>query len=224
MAKKSRIYRRTPKKRKEKRLVDKERLKLYRRTEEQINQVNKRMKKLVNSGYEGTWSSRKFLNRVIGDKFKSKVEVVRSRGKISGVRLKGGLSKTQLYGVHKASRQFLESKTSTLEGIESVRKETLKSLRLSLSDIDSKLSKKDTEFLYNMLEMNEMRDLADDFGASNIWALAQDTIEYKDNKEEFLDRFERDIATLNDTDMKEKAEKIYEYLKPKIKRKYVRRK
>lgn len=211
----SRIYRKRPKRKKEKKQVDRERLKLIRKTQEQINQVNKRMEKLLESGYAGTWSSKKFLNRVLGSKVSGNVDVVRKRGKIVGIKLKSGATKTSLYAIHKASKQFLESKTSTVSGIKNVRDETIKSLKRSLSDFDKELSDNDVEFLYEMLEVQEMQDITEMFGASRMWNVAQDAIEEKDSKEEFLDRFEREIADLNDEDMKRKAEKLYEYISKK---------
>lgn len=207
----SKTYRRKPK-RNNKITVDKERLKLYRKTQDQINQVNKRMEKLLDSG---TWSSKKFLNRIYGSKVSGNVEVIRKRGKIAGVKIKPSATKTSLYAIHKASRQFLDSKTSTVSGIKSVRDETIKSLKRSLSDFDKELTDDDVEFLYDMLEIQEMQDITEMFGASRMWSISQDAIEAKDTKEEFLERFEREISTLNDNEMRRKAERLYEYISSK---------
>lgn len=209
------IYRKRPKKQKQKKQVDREKLKLIRKTQEQINQVNKRMEKLLQAGYEGTWSSKKFLNRIYGTKISGSVEVIRKRGKIAGIKLKPTATKTSLYAIHKASRQFLESKTSTVSGIKSVRDETIKSLKRSLSDFDKELTDDDVEFLYEMLEIQEMQDITEMFGASRMWSVSQDAIEANDTKEEFLERFEREISTINDNEMKRKAEKLYEYISKK---------
>lgn len=211
----SKIYRKRPKRKKVTKQVDKERLKLIRKTQDQINQVNKRMETLLKSGYAGTWSSKKFINRVLGSKASGNVEVIRKRGKIAGIKLKQGATKTSLYAIHKASSQFLASKTSTVSGIKSVRDETIKSLKTSLSDFDKELDYDDVEFLYDMLEIQEMQDIAEKFGASRMWDISQDAIEAKDSKEDFMKRFEREVADLNDEDMKKKAEKIYDYIKKK---------
>lgn len=211
----SRTYRRKPKRNSNGIKVDKERLKLIRKTQEQINQVNKRMEKLLDSGYSGTWSSKKFLNRIYGSRISGNVEVIRKRGKVAGIKLKPSATKTSLYAIHKASRQFLDSKTSTVSGIKSVREETIKSLKRSLSDFDKELTNDDVEFLYDMLEIQEMQDITEMFGASRMWSISQDAIEAKDSKEEFLERFEREISTLNDNEMRQKAERLYEYIKSK---------
>lgn len=212
----SKIYRKRPKRKKERQTVNRERLRLYRKTQEQINQVNKRLEALAKGGYAGTWSSKKLLNRVLGTKVSGNVDVIKRRGKVTGIKLKGKITNTQLLAVHKASTQFLKSSTSTVSGIKEVRNKTISSLKNSLSDIDLELEEQDVEFLYDMLEVNEMQDIAESFGASRMWDISQDAIEANDSKEDFMARFEREIATLNDEDMKKKAEKIYDYISKKI--------
>lgn len=213
---KGKTYRKKPKRVKQGVVgVSKDRLKLYRKTQSQIDRVNKRMMALDKGGYAGTWASKKYFNRILGEKVSSNIEIVKKRGKPVGVKLKPKITNTQLIAVNKASQQFLVSKTSTIKGIKSVRGETLKSLKVSLSDEDNELSDEDVEFLYDMLELEEMQDLVESFGASDIWAVSQDAIEKKDSKEKFIERFEKQIADLNDEDMKRKAEKLYEYLSSK---------
>lgn len=195
--------------------ISKDRLKLYRKTQSQIDRVNKRMVALDKQGYAGTWASKKYLNRITGNKVANNIEIIKKRGKPVGVRLKPSVTNTQLIAINKASQQFLVSKTSTVKGIKDTRRETLKSLKVSLSEYDNEMSDEDVEFLYDMLELEEMQDLVESFGASDIWAVSQDAIEKKDSEEEFLDRFEKQIADLNDEDMKRKAKRLYEYLSSK---------
>lgn len=210
------IYRKKPKNKNNRRGVSKERLKLFRKTQDQINQVNKKLNTLQKAGYAGTWSSKKLINRIGGPKIKGNVSVIRKRGKIAGIKLSSNISNTSLIAVHKASTQFLNSVTSTPEGIKSVRERTLESLKVSLSDVDMELSDDEVEFLYDMLELREMQDLTEQFGASRVWYLAQDSIDAKDSEEDFIKRFEREIADLKDDDMKKKAEAIYKYIQEKL--------
>lgn len=195
--------------------ISKDRLKLYRKTQSQIDRVNKRMLALDKGGYAGTWSAKRFLNRIYGEKISNNVTVVTKRGKPVGIKLKPKVTNTQLIAINKASQQFLVSKTSTVKGIKEVRKETISTLKVSLSEEGKELSDEDVEFLYDMLELQEMQDLVESFGASTIWAVSQDAIEKGDSEEQFLDRFERQIADLNDEDMKRKAKRLYEYLSSK---------
>lgn len=212
----SKIYRRKPKRVKKGVVgISKDRLKLYRKTQAQIDRVNKRMDSLLKGGYAGTWASKKYINRITGGKLNGNIELIKRRGKVAGVRLKPSVTNTQLIAINKASQQFLVSKTSTIKGIKSVRGETIKSLKNSLSDFDNEISDEDAEFLYDMLELKDMQDLVESFGASTIWAVTQDAIESQDSEEEFLARFERQISDLEDQDMKKKASKIYEYLSSK---------
>lgn len=212
----SKIYRRKPKRVKKGVIgISKDRLKLYRKTQAQIDRVNKRMDSLLKGGYAGTWASKKYINRITGGKMNGNIELIKRRGKVAGVRLKPSVTNTQLIAINKASQQFLVSKTSTVKGIKSVRGETIKSLKNSLSDFDNEISDEDAEFLYDMLELQDMQDLVESFGASTIWAVTQDAIESKDSEEEFLARFERQISDLEDQDMKKKVSRIYEYLSSK---------
>lgn len=209
-------YRKKPKRLKQGvAVMSKDRLKLYRKTQSQIDRVNKRMLALDKGGYAGTWSAKRFLNRIYGEKISNNVTVVTKRGKPVGIKLKPKVTNTQLIAINKASQQFLVSKTSTVKGIKEVRKETISTLKVSLSEEGKELSDEDVEFLYDMLELQEMQDLVESFGASTIWAVSQDAIEKGDSEEQFLDRFERQIADLNDEDMKRKAKRLYEYLSSK---------
>ena len=209
-------YRKKPKRLKQGvAVMSKDRLKLYRKTQSQIDRVNKRMLALDKGGYAGTWSAKRFLNRIYGEKISNNVTVVTKRGKPVGIKLKPKVTNTQLIAINKASQQFLVSKTSTVKGIKEVRKETISTLKVSLSEEGKELTDEDVEFLYDMLELQEMQDLVESFGASTIWAVSQDAIEKGDSEEQFLDRFERQIADLNDEDMKRKAKRLYEYLSSK---------
>ena len=216
MAKGNRAYRRVSKRKTNVNVVNKERLKLERKTQEEINKVNKRLQSLQRGGYAGSWSSKKLMNR-LGTKRVGTLDVTRRGGAVTGVKLRKGLTNTQLIAVQKASRQFLESQTSTVKGIKEVREKTIASLQVSLSDMDKGLSNEDVEFLYDMLEIQEMQDLTEQFGASRIWDISQDSIEANESRESFLKRFEREIATLNDKDMLDKANRIYDYISKKNK-------
>jgi len=168
-----------------------------------IKQVNSRITQLNKHGYSsGTWASKKLNTRLQTSKIGAW-----HRGR---VRVKESMSETQLKAIQKASRQFLESKTSTYKGINKVKKNTIKSLASTLSDEDrGKVNEEDAEFYYDMLGEDDFDYFADKIGASTLWALIDDAITEGDNKDNWLDRLGRYI-TLNDEDVRNRAIRLYE--------------
>ena len=97
--------------------------KLYREVKKQVQQTNERLKSLERRHAAGTWASGKLKTRIRSNKTKG----LMYKGK--RVKLKKYMSKTNLVQVQKATKQFLESATSTNKGIKGVRENTIKSLK-----------------------------------------------------------------------------------------------
>ena len=182
----------------------KESKQLYNETRELISQVNKRLKGLENNGLKGTWASRKLFDRL-----KSKIlGVVNKKGKI---KINKRMTNTQLIGVRKASQQFLESKTSTLKGIKSVKESTLESLKTSLSK-DLQMSNVDVEAAYEMLSNKDFDyfNEEDKIGASTMWVMIEDAIEYNYSEKTFVKQLQNIWDFSNDQDAIEKAKRLYD--------------
>ena len=207
MAKGSRAYRKTPKKTKSS--YSKESLKIYRQTQQKLAEVNKRLEKLSKNGYSGTWASRKLLNRLSGEKT-NVIERTQKGGQITGLKLKGKVSNTAMIAIQKASQQFLNSATSTVAGIKSVRERTIESLGVSLSTKKRKISNEEAEFLYEMLNDSDFLDFQQMVGASTMWNLIEDAREKHDSQNRFLKRLEDYAISLEDKDLREKAISLYE--------------
>lgn len=174
----------------------------YKDTLKLIKQANARITKLRQSGYDsGTWSSKKLNTRLQTSKIGAW-----HRGKI---KINENMTNTQLLAVQKATKQFLVSKTSTPKGINKVKKKTLESLSISLSDEDrEKLTSEDAEFYYEMLGNNDFDYFNDKLGASTTWILIDEAIEKNDTEEKWLERLGNYI-TLNDEDVRNKAIRLY---------------
>lgn len=209
MAKGSRAYRRVQKGRKNV-VVNKKYLKEYRRTQQKLNEVSKKLQALSKSGYSGTWASRKLLNRLQGGKVGDVIDVTKRGGQITGIKAPKRLTKTEMIAIQKASSQFLVSKTSTKKGIEEVRKATIESLQTTLSTDKKKLTNEEAEALYDMLGDNDFDDFVSKVGASTMWNLIEDAKDAGDNEKSFLARLERMAITLEDVNLREKARRIYE--------------
>ena len=209
MAKGNRAYRKVQKRSKDI-VVNKEYLKEYRRTQQKLNEVSKRLQSLSKSGYSGTWASRKLLNRLQGGKVGDVIDVTKRGGQITGIKTARRLTKTEMIAIQKASSQFLVSKTSTRKGIEETRRATIESLRTTLSTDKKKLTNEEAEALYDMLGDNDFDDFTQKVGASRMWNLIEDAKDAGDNEQGFLARLERMAITLEDVNLREKARRIYE--------------
>ena len=195
------IKRRTPQKIKERSYKE-----LYREVEKQVREANERLKSLDRFHSTDTWASGKLKKRIKTNKTKG----LMYKGK--RIKLKPQMTKTNLIQVQKATKQFLESATSTNKGIKKVKESTIKSLKDTLNlgrEKAKRLSDKDAEFLYSMLEDKQPRDLIDELGASTVWwevdlARAQKTSEYV-----FIERLNNYLEQTMDDDLLNQAKHIY---------------
>ena len=106
--------------------------------------------------------------------------------------------------------QFLKSKTSTVKGIEKTRDNTIKSIQATMSE-DKKglVNYEDAEFYYDMFGNDDFNYFADKIGASTLWALIDEAIEYDYSEDEWLNSLSNYI-TFNDLDVRERAIRLYE--------------
>ena len=121
---------------------------LVRDVKRQVNETNRRLNTLERQHTTGTWASGKLKTRVGSNKVKG----LMYKGK--RIRLKPRMTKTDLIQIQKATKQFLTSKTSTKQGINEAKRETIKSLKDTLNlnrRKGKKISDKDAETMYNML-------------------------------------------------------------------------
>lgn len=186
-----------------------EKQKLYRKTKEQVDIVNKRLRNLERGGFQGTWASKKLYDRLTGGKLKQSKIV--KRGKIKITR---DLPTTKLIAISQASHQFIESKTSTSRGISETRNSVIQSLKEHYGDVGKDISYKQAEVLYNMFDNTDFTDIARYSNASTVWTNVIDYINKEINEETLIDRLYRyGNVDINDADMQEKVNDLIEYLK-----------
>lgn len=201
---------------------------LYRQVQKQVRETNKRLEKL-SRGYDvnkavlnpktgrfervsnevkrvsydvGTWASKKLINRLDTSTLEAW-----SKGR---VKIRENMTITQLRAVQKATSQFIESKTSTLKGIQSIKELTKESLKATLSDEDlGDITDSEVETMYNMLSDNDFKFLSDKVGASTAWSLIEDSKEHNDTDKGWINRLNRYAFEINDVDMRNKALAIY---------------
>ena len=126
------------------------------------------------------------------------------------IRLKPKMTKTNLTQVLKATRQFLESKTSSRRGIDEARIQTIESLKDTLNfEREDKISSEDAEFLYSMLEEKSYKSLIDEIGASLLWQEISYAQRNNISEDGFIDRLNYYLEQDMDLDMQEQARSIY---------------
>lgn len=168
-----------------------------------VKQVNSRLSRLTKEGYgSDTWASKKLKSRLQTSKIGAW-----HRGR---VKIKESMTETELKAVQKASKQFLESKTSTKKGIQKQIKNTKQAIKSTLSEEDGKkVSDEDAEFYFDMLGEDDFDFFADKIGASTLWVLINEAKESNDSESSWLDRLSRYI-TLNDEDIRNRAIRLYD--------------
>lgn len=195
------IKRRTPKRIKERSYEQ-----LYREVRKQVAETNERLKRLERYNVNNTWSSGKLKKRIKSNKTKG----LMYKGK--RIKLKKKMTKTNLIQVQKATKQFLESATSTPKGIKKIKESTIQSLKDTLNlgkEKGKRLSDKDAEFLYSVLEDKGVRDLVNEIGASTLWSEIKYASDNNISENNFIDRLNMYMTQDMDLDMKEQAIHIY---------------
>ena len=182
---------------------------LYRQVQTELKEVNKRLRALEKSGNYNSYSSKKLFERLGSKKLNvlNKSKKV-NRGHVLGIKLKKNMSNTDLAAVSKAANQFLRSATSTPKKLKKVVEQTKKSMYETLKAQGKDISKEDIENYYEMLGNDDFDYFNEKIGASTMWSIIEDAIEYGDTKKRFLDRLNNYI-TLNDVDIREKAIRLY---------------
>lgn len=161
----------------------------------------KTKEKQIISYTTGTWASKKLMNRLDS--------ATMNAWQNGRVKINKNMTMTQLKAVQKATGQFLKSKTSSIKGIESTKKETIKSIKESLSDdMESKVTDEDAEFYYDMLGEDDFDFFADKIGASTLWTLIDEAITSNASESGWINILSRYIM-LDDIDIKAKAINLY---------------
>lgn len=189
-----------------------ERQKIYRETLETVSKVNRRLKGLKNAGYSGSWASKKLENRL-------DTKNLKAWSKAGKVKINKSLTNTQLLAIQKASNQFLASETSKARGIEKTREKTIESLKATLAK-DETLDNLDAETAYDMLSDDDFNyfNTEEKVGASTLWALLEDSVEYIDGKGEsaitrdrnsFVNKVMNMYDSSNDVQARERLMRLY---------------
>ena len=179
-------------------------MKNYEKLKKQVIKTNKAITRIEKQYGESSWGINNLYNKLNNDVFQG----VTKSGKI---RLNKSMSDIQLKAIEKATGKFLENKkTSTLTGIKGVVKDVKSSLKATYGDMGNKLTNKEVNMLYDLVEDKDKRSITEQIGASDLWATIIQAKEQKLDYNKFEELIsKRSSADINDLDTKAFLEDIY---------------
>lgn len=168
-----------------------------------VRKANQRIQKLQGRYGESSWAINQLYEK-IDNKNINGVSVL-----TGNIKINKNMSEIQLKAIQKATTNFLESQTSTLRGVKKAIGNMQDAIKSNYSDMNKTISDKDAEKLYSFLESKETRGTVEKIGASDTWTRAIHAKEENLTKDEFINLFKNSKVNINDVDIREDLETIY---------------
>lgn len=172
--------------------------KLYDELRKEVKKANQRLVRLEREFGKESWASKKLRNKLDS-------ELIGAWSDSSRIKLNKSMNLTQLRAVAKATRQFLNSKTSTVSGVKKQIKAIKKGFQKSLD-----LTDEEAEAIYEAFDEDLLQWIYRYIEPSEFWALVQEAKEMNYSENQWLKLIEDYIYIGNDDDIKEKLLLIYE--------------
>lgn len=178
--------------------ITKEQKALHNEVKLLAKRVNTSFKTLRSTGYFNMYSSKQLID------------------KLSISKLENFLSKkndiiVHTYDINKLNilkdllNKFIKSKSSTIKGINKIRREQTIELGLTL-DIEPEESSR----LLEIFEDENYTTIQDYVIPSDIWALIVEAKEHNYSQDKFIDLFEKNISTIPDDNFRQALQSIYD--------------
>lgn len=176
----------------------------YKAIVKDVRKANQRIARIQKRYGENAWA----LNNLY-DKLDNKM--INAISPYSGeISIKKNMSNAQLNAVRRATKEFLTSKTSTIRGIENVKKEVKEGLKKVFNDDNLNVSDSEINALYRIVEDKDLRTTAELIGASTLWRLVIDARNKNMNKKEWNDQLKK--YNINDLINKNWDEVMEDYI------------
>lgn len=183
--------------------------KLYNELQKLAKRANQRIVRLERAFGKDKWATKKLRDKL-------EIEPLQAWTKSGRIKVNKNMDITQLQATIKATKQFLNSKVSTVRGVKKVRESTIKNIAQNLGIDGEKLSYDEAQTLYYLLDVDYMPDILSKIPASKLWVIIAESIENNDTETQWLERISDYIDFGNDMDMKIKLIRLYEdYIKGK---------
>lgn len=176
----------------------------YDKLKKNVIKANKAIARIEKQYGESSWGVNRLYSKIDND-------LVKGITKTGKIRLNKNMSDIQLRAIEKATENFLiNKKTSTLTGIKSTIKEVKSSLKATYGDMGNKLSNKEVNKLYDLVEDKDKRIITEQLGASEVWATMIEAKERGLSENEFIELIDkRTDADIKDLDTLEFLNNIY---------------
>lgn len=177
---------------------------LFRELTKLSKRANQRLVRLERAFGKDTWASRKLKNRLDTEPAQAWTEKGR-------VRVNKSMTITQLRAAIKATKQFLNSQTSTVAGIKKVREKQIKNISKALGTEEVDLTYEEAETLYTMFEDTDFTFFVPRYlTASEFWGEIENAKEQNSDLNDFTNSIRKYIEFGNDLDMLVRIRAIYE--------------
>lgn len=185
--------------------INQEQQKLYEELKKFAKRANQRIVRLEREFGKDKWAVKNLRDRLDTQKLNAWTKTGR-------IKYNKSMTITELRAVIKATKQFLNSQTSTKRGIKQVRKKQIESLRISLSTDEKEFTFEEAETFHRLFEDTDYTFFIRkyDISASAFNDLIQEAKEYNNTFDDFLENLEIYITIGNDKELLTRAKAIYE--------------
>lgn len=157
----------------------------YKAIVKDVRKANQRIARIQKRYGDNAWA----VNNLYG---KLDTKMIHAISPYSGeISIKKNMSNAQLNAVRRATKEFLASETSTIRGIENVKKKVKEGLQKVFNDDKLDVSDQEINSLYRIVEDKDLRTTAELIGASTLWRLVIDARNKNMNKKEWNDQLKK---------------------------------
>ena len=175
--------------------------KSYNQLQDQTKTVQKRINTINYRYGKDSWGT----DRLIEMLDKPNLNVVQN-GKIV---IPKDISKKDMQLVQNAYNRFLNYKTSSVSGIEEIKKQQIQNIKNRVSTENFELSDKDAETLYKFWEDKDFNLATEKIKASDLWVILSKSVERNLSQKEYLQEIENYINVGNDKDLRNALKNVY---------------
>lgn len=175
---------------------------MYSALTRKIGQANKRLRAIEKEYGSLGWSGTILKNKT------SNFLVNTWRG-AKGIKISEKTSEKELQATYKLVNNFLQSKTSTVEGIKKLMISQQKSIRENLSTEEHEVTKEESEALYHLFGDKDFSIIAEKIKPSDLFALLIDVKEKNLNKNEFKARIGQYVEDGQDNQLRQAVNNLW---------------
>ena len=175
----------------------------YKDIQKEVRKANQKIRRIQAKYGDDAWAVHNVTEKLSSN-------LINAINPYSGeIRIRKTMNQAQLNAVRRATNEFLRSKTSSITGIKEAKKNMQDSLKSTLSDENFELTDREAQALYRAVEDRDLRSTAEYIGASTLWSELIDAQKKNKSKDQFYESLLQHNIVLNDLDMVDDLERIY---------------